>query len=214
MENQLNISEIFFGIQGEGRYCGVPALFIRLSGCTRACSWCDTKYHKEGKEMSFEELNGYIDKYLPETIVWTGGEPLLQFKELENFLLQRGNFDSRHHIETNGDLIGKTVGINNLGVFSYICCSPKDAQTAENAFKILSSKPHYHMKWDTKVVTDMFTVGLDMLKYATMLMPQTSGHLQKDAEVRKKVWEYCTEHRLRYSPRLHVEVFGSGKRGV
>ena len=67
---------------------------------------------------------------------------------------------------------------------------------------------------DIKVVTDLKTTGMDMLKYATMLMPLTTGDIEKDAQIRKDVWGYCVENRIRYSPRLHVEIFGYNKRGI
>jgi len=215
MENTLNISEIFLGLQGEGQYCGVPALFIRLSGCTRACNWCDTKYHVQGKPYTFEELNTEIDKYLPEVIVWTGGEPLKQFKQLEEFILSRGKFFSSHHIETNGDLIASgEITMKALGIFDYICCSPKSSDVAKEVFRIFSDSRDLRMARDIKVVTDLIEIGNDMLEFATMLMPFTSGIPARDSSTKHRVWEYCVKNRLRYSPRLHVEVFGTGKRGV
>ena len=40
---KVNISEIFSSIQGEGRYAGHPAVFIRFAGCSVQCDFCDTK---------------------------------------------------------------------------------------------------------------------------------------------------------------------------
>ena len=55
------INEIFYNIQGEGYYTGVPAIFIRFSGCNLNCEFCDTD-HSLGKIMSDEEiLDIYID---------------------------------------------------------------------------------------------------------------------------------------------------------
>jgi len=45
-------------------------------------------------------------------------------------------------------------------------------------------------------------------------MPHTSGDAKVDEEVRKEVWKFCVMNRIRYSPRLHVEVFGPGERGI
>lgn len=215
MDHKLNVSEIFFGIQGEGRYCGIPALFVRLCGCTRKCEWCDTKYHAQGKVTPFEILNAEMDQYLPEVTVWTGGEPLLQFDLLEDFLLHRGDPFMRHHLETNGDLIANGVVLPlRLSMFSYVSCSPKSFSVAKAVSELLTKTSGFDSEFDIKVVTDMDHIGMDMLAYATVLMPHTSGDEKRDAEVRKSVWQFCVLNRIRYSPRLHVEVFGTGIRGV
>lgn len=47
------VNEIFYSIQGEGRHTGMPAVFLRLAGCTMGCSFCDTKYaFQTGEEMN------------------------------------------------------------------------------------------------------------------------------------------------------------------
>ena len=60
----MNINEIFYSIQGEGKWIGLPNIFIRVSGCNLRCSYCDTKYAYDlGKEMSIAGIVNYIDKY-------------------------------------------------------------------------------------------------------------------------------------------------------
>jgi len=73
----IKISEIFHSIQGEGKHAGVNSIFLRLSGCDLQCSFCDTLYHKQGKQMSVEEIKKEIKKYNSYNLVITGGEPLL-----------------------------------------------------------------------------------------------------------------------------------------
>ena len=41
---RLRVNEIFWSLQGEGRFTGTPAAFIRLQGCQVGCPWCDTGY--------------------------------------------------------------------------------------------------------------------------------------------------------------------------
>ena len=114
------------------------------------------------------------------------------------------------YLETNGDLLGGYIE-DISQVFKYISISPKVCSVAKQCKKIL--KNLCTTTYDIKVVTDLQTVGVDMLKYATMLMPFTSGDANKDLKIRQRVWQYCVEHNVRYSPRLHYETFGQ-KRGV
>lgn len=79
------INEIFVSYQGEGRYTGKKTLFIRLQGCNLRCVWCDTPdaLSKDGgSEVVNDELVKMINTSEVNNIVFTGGEPLLQYKEL------------------------------------------------------------------------------------------------------------------------------------
>ena len=210
----MKISEIFSSIQGEGRYQGTPVIFVRTSGCNRKCAFCDSKYHTEGKEYTPKELITKLEKLNVETIVWTGGEPLSQIKEIRDIVYKTNLY---HHVETNGDLIevkrnGVFVGEYNLGsIFDYICISPKELNTAKKLENILEFYPREY--FDVKVVTDLVKVGVDMLDYASMLMPITVYNDEEDKKTRQKVWDYCIKKKLFYSGRMHIEVWGQ-KKGV
>ena len=201
---KIKVSEIFFSIQGEGRYAGCPMLFIRLSGCTRACWYCDTKYHIKGEEIEISELIDIIKKSKLVYVCWTGGEPLLQRKQVYQVIdATKGVY---HHLESNADLLEAN---DVYKYFSYTACSPKDKEIAEKIKKQFK----YYSEIDIKVVTDLEKEGVDMIPYATMLMPLNTGEIKKDKEIEQKVWQYCIEKNLRYSPRLQVTVWGLKKRG-
>ena len=83
--------EIFHSIQGEGINSGEPSYFIRLSTCNLSCVWCDTKYTWDFRQFNYDdhvieltdkEILSYIDGNFCKHVVITGGEPLLQQKEL------------------------------------------------------------------------------------------------------------------------------------
>lgn len=117
-ENQLQITEIFRSIQGEGELAGQPTIFIRLTGCNLNCIWCDTTYAREGGETLTiseilrrikaltipEEFNVYTLGPIPRWICITGGEPLLQRGGLKELLIGLGFLGFSVSIETNGSL--------------------------------------------------------------------------------------------------------------
>lgn len=78
-ENQLNINEIFFSIQGESSFAGLPCVFVRLTYCNLRCNYCDTEYaFYEGDWRSIDDIIEEIKKYNCRLVEVTGGEPLLQ----------------------------------------------------------------------------------------------------------------------------------------
>ncbi|MBI1824283.1 MAG: radical SAM protein [Nitrospirae bacterium] len=96
------INEIFYSIQGESTYSGLPCVFVRTTGCHLRCSWCDTEYaFEEGKSMSVEEIIDQVEKYGCRLVEVTGGEPLLQ---KESFVLMKTLLDRDFKVllETSG----------------------------------------------------------------------------------------------------------------
>ncbi len=91
----MQIIEIYRSIQGESSFAGVPCIFVRLTACNLRCSWCDSEYtFTGGRKMSIEEVEQEVVKLAPSGLVEiTGGEPMLQERELIPFidrLLGRG----------------------------------------------------------------------------------------------------------------------------
>src|SRR6187402_812448 len=77
----LFITSMFFTLQGEGPYGGLPALFIRLTKCNLACSFCDTFFdagdwmtYDEIETKSFNTIKDYFGGGLPEWIIGPGGK--------------------------------------------------------------------------------------------------------------------------------------------
>lgn len=101
---KYRVNEIFYSIQGEGPYMGVPTVFIRFAGCNLTCSWCDTEYAREdGEERTIEEIIQLVEQEPECDVCLTGGEPLLQknLEQLAKMLLKGGH---RLLLETNGSI--------------------------------------------------------------------------------------------------------------
>lgn len=118
--DSYSVNEIFYSLQGEGYYTGTPAVFLRMAGCNRKCSFCDTD-HARGIAMDAETIADTCAQYPSRHIVVTGGEPLLQLDDTLVRALKTLGFYIQ--IETNGSLPVPT-GVD------WVTCSPKDAPWA------------------------------------------------------------------------------------
>lgn len=79
-EPAIKTSELFYSIQGESTYAGLPCVFIRLAGCNLRCLYCDARYSYEeaGRDLALSEIIAFADHYPGAMVEITGGEPLLQ----------------------------------------------------------------------------------------------------------------------------------------
>ena len=101
----LQVHSVFYTIQGEGPFCGQPAIFVRLWGCNLQCPGCDTEYTNKKVEHTPEQLLAEVQKLRKKAntlVVITGGEPLRQNLTPFVALLSRNCY--RVQIETNGTL--------------------------------------------------------------------------------------------------------------
>lgn len=112
---KLNVKEMFYSLQGEGGRTGEASVFIRLTKCNLACTFCDTDF-VSGEDLALAEILARIKKYPSKWIIWTGGEPTLQLND--EILLFFKNEGYKQAVETNG-----TRPVSNL--IDYITCSPK-----------------------------------------------------------------------------------------
>lgn len=96
------VNEIFYSIQGESTYAGLPCVFVRFTGCNLRCSYCDTQYaYADGKSLTLKEIQDQVSKYDCQLVEITGGEPLLQTAaiDLARIFLNEGKTVL---VETNG----------------------------------------------------------------------------------------------------------------
>ena len=101
----MHLIELYKSVQGESSFTGLPCIFVRLAGCNLRCAWCDSTYtFSGGKAYTAEDILIAINDLAPCTLVeFTGGEPMLQARELiplMRTLLERG---FTLMIETSGE---------------------------------------------------------------------------------------------------------------
>lgn len=149
------VMEHFYTIQGEGRYTGYPAYFIRLGGCDVGCVWCDVKDSWDADKhpkMSVTELLNEVKKTPSKIVVITGGEPAMHdLSPLVDALKSEG---FRTHIETSG---AHPIS----GQLDWVCLSPKkfkaplkEALALANEFKVVVFHPS-DIEWAYKFLKDL-----------------------------------------------------------
>ena len=101
-EKKLTINEIYFSVQGESTWAGLPCVFVRLTFCDLRCTYCDTEYaFYEGKKRSLGEIVDDVLTYDCPLVEITGGEPLLQ-KNVLPLMAMLADADRTVLLETSG----------------------------------------------------------------------------------------------------------------
>ena len=230
-EGHIPVSEIFYSIQGEGKYAGHPSVFVRVGGCNLKCpgfgeKGCDSyyavdkSYKSEWKLMSVEEIKSEVSKYIRKDthLVITGGEPTLFYKELYPLVVW---FEGQITVETN-----TTVDIDFEKYPAYkdvaFAMSVKLSNSAEEYGKrvkkhVIKSYVKNAPKSFFKFVIDKdlnneikdITAGINAPVYC-MPLGADKEELEKNAPF---VFGFCLKHGYCYSDRIHIRLFGK-KKGV
>jgi len=223
------IAETFTSIQGEGILAGVPSHFIRTSGCNLRCRWCDTPYaswEPEGEQRKVSELIDEAVASGARHVVVTGGEPLIQW---EIGVLTRGLAAAGLHITV------ETAGtVDPPFHCDLLSLSPKTANSDPSdgnrdrhrrlrrdrspIVRLLERFPEHQLKFVVEAAGDLPEI-LDVLSKlgkiapARVLLMAQGTTAEEVAERAPAVADLCLEHGFRYTPRLHLDLFGGG-RGV
>src|SRR5260370_27125988 len=223
----MKIAEIFYSLQGEGSLVGVPSVFVRTSGCNLRCAWCDTPYPSwkpEGEELPLDAIMSAVAEYPARHAVVTGGEPMIApgIVDLTDGLRARGLHIT---IETAGT------------VFAPVACdlmsiSPKLANsTPEGSW----ATKHERLRFQPDILRQLMSAYDYQLKFV-VAQPEDLAEIQRmldqiaadrgkvilmpegiDAAVLRErgLWlaEIAKREGFRYSPRLHVDLWGN-RRGI
>jgi 7-carboxy-7-deazaguanine synthase len=119
----MQIMEIYRSLQGESSFTGIPCTFVRLAACNLRCVWCDSEYtFTGGRKMTLDEVErevmrlalpapdeaalepGAAKGIAPRSLVEiTGGEPMLQERELIPLMEQLLKLGYTLLLETSGE---------------------------------------------------------------------------------------------------------------
>jgi 7-carboxy-7-deazaguanine synthase len=120
----MQITEIYKSLQGESTYAGMPCVFVRLTGCNLRCSWCDTEYSfYGGKKMSPEQVFDEVEHLSPTPglVEITGGEPMLQERELVPLMHRMLEAGYKVLLETSGERPLERVPLGVLKIVDVKC---------------------------------------------------------------------------------------------
>ncbi|MEE9170557.1 MAG: 7-carboxy-7-deazaguanine synthase QueE [bacterium] len=233
----INISEIFYSIQGEGTSIGTPALFVRLQGCNLTCTWCDTPYTwKPGQNKEFikydvpdlaneieYDLNSASDHCI---IVFSGGEPLLQQEQLQAIIssLHKSRVHHKYEIETNGTLfpgaLEQFAERIQLNVSPKLENSevPKEKRYCRDILSRLAANDSEFTTFFKFVVTgpadiDEILSNFDFVPREKIIIMPEGVTRESQVEGLSNLVEICKREGFRLIPRMHTLIW-ENQRGV
>jgi 7-carboxy-7-deazaguanine synthase len=220
----MRISEIFYSVQGEGSLVGVPSIFVRTSGCNLRCSWCDTPYaswNPEGDDFSVAAILDRTAMFpAARHVVLTGGEPMIApgIVELSEQFRERGMHIT---VETAGtvyapvacDLMSISPKLSNSTPEGVFRSQHERLRIQPEVLKHLTSGYDYQLKFVIAEEADLAeaqevieAIGVPAGK--VILMPEG---IRVEVLNERGAWvaELCKQFGYRFSPRLHVHLYGN-----
>lgn len=211
----LRITEIFHSIQGESSHAGRPCVFVRLTGCSLRCVYCDTKYaFGGGTEMTIDDVLSRVRAYATDLVEVTGGEPLEQESVggLMNRLLDDGHTVM---LETGGHVSIRPVPRQVIKILDVKCPDSREGGTfllenlalaaPHDEFKfVISSRRDY--EWSREFVQERFG-GLPN----TILFSPAHGTVSPSDLAS---WILADRLPVRFQLQLHKYVWHPSARGV
>ncbi len=226
-DQRLRIAETFHSLQGEGGLVGVPSFFIRTTGCNLRCEWCDTPYTSwdpEGEWRSIDELTAAVPPAARHVVV-TGGEPLLwaTVPLLTAALRERGLHVT---IETAGtiyqelacDLMSVSPKLGNsdpgpdrpAAVRTEHAARRLDVPTLRRLLESYACQLKFVVAEPTDLQEiDALLARLPPVAPETVLLMPLGTSVAEVAARGRWVAELCKERGYRYTPRLHIDLFGN-----
>ncbi len=227
----IPVSEIFYSIQGEGKYAGNPSIFLRVGGCNLSCpgfseKGCDSfyavdrKYKNEWQNLSIEEIKKEIKQYLkfnPDLVI-TGGEPGLYFDRLYPLVEW---FDGLITIETNATIYPDFDKYPKYKKVAF-AMSVKLLNSGEEYKKRVKKESIKNISQNAKKSFFKFVVNINLREEIENITKDIDlpiycmplGESKEELEINAPfVFDFCLKNGYRYSDRIHIRLFGK-KKGI
>jgi organic radical activating enzyme len=223
---ELEVSELFASLQGEGPNAGTPAFFVRLARCNLRCRWCDTGYAWDFGRHRFEEAVkvmevGEVAKAVRRghqpNLVITGGEPLLQ---QDNLVVLLAELERDVEVETNGTVLPRAelLGRVERWIVSPKLSSSGAPEGARFRPEALQALRQSGRAWLKIVVLDeteaeeaerlVDAAGWPRDKVCLMPRALTRAELRERSPL---VARACLARHFRFSTRLQLELWDGGR---
>ena len=201
----------------------MPSVFVRTSGCNLRCAWCDTPYtswQPEGTDWALDRILDEVRAYPARHVVITGGEPMIQ-PEIMPLTTRLGHLGLHITIETAGtvfqpgecDLMSISPKLSNSTPEGPWVARHEELRIQQQPLSDLMSRFAYQLKFVIAKPEDMDEVRAFLRAFPgadahTILMPEgvESAILRE-----RSLWlaEICKQEGFRFSPRLHVDLYGN-----
>ena len=211
----LKINEIYYSIQGESSYSGLPCVFIRLTYCNLRCSYCDTEYaFYEGKDMTIKQIVKKANSYKCNLVEITGGEPLLQ-KNCIKLIDELEKNNKKVLVETSGSLPIKNISKKTHIILDLKC--PSSNMESKNLWEnldyikktdeikfVIGNKTDYD--WVKKTIKKN-----NLEKKCLLLISPVHNKIDKEKIIN---WILKDNLKIRFQIQLHKEIWDKDKKGV
>lgn len=209
------IREIFDSIQGEGPYVGQKHSFVRFCKCNLKCDFCDTDFKIENSKIyNTDELYELLKKSDSDIISFTGGEPLLDFKFLFEFLSKyKTKLNKKIYLETNGVLyfelekIIDFIDIISMDIKLKSATGQKEQFKNNELFLNTAIKKEVFIKivFDKNITDDEISNCINIAKkHNTLIVLQPKMPIDKDLNINEIFNKFYLKYKnVRLIPQVH-----------
>ena len=211
----VQVTEIFHSIQGESSHTGKPCVFVRLTGCSLRCTYCDTPYaFGGGHEMTIDQVLTEASQHPTQLVEITGGEPMEQagvYPLMDSFL--KAGYTVM--LETGGHVDLASIPSEVIKIIDVKCPDSNEGGTfskanlktaaAHDEFKfVISSRQDY--EWSR----DFYRRHLSCKPSTVLFSPV---HALLPAQELSE-WVLSDNLDVRIQLQIHKYIWGAGVRGV